>query len=66
MAIKDMIQYLNEVKLELSRVEWPSFAVFVGSTIVVLMLVIFFALYLGFVDYLFASLARYIFTTYNI
>lgn len=66
MAIKDMIQYLNEVKIELSRVEWPTFSVFVGSTIVVLMLVVFFAIYLGLVDYTFASLARYIFSTYNI
>ena len=65
MAIKNMVQFLNQVKFELSKVEWPSFSVFIGSTIVVLMLVLFFSLYLGVIDFGFAKLARYVFGIYG-
>ena len=56
-----LIQFLHEVRVELSKVAWPSFDEFVGSTIVVLFLVVVFALYLGVIDAIFYWTVRYIF-----
>ena len=57
-----MMQFLNEVKVELSRVVWPKFDEFVGATIVSLLLVIIFAIFFGSVDRIISLLAKYIFT----
>ena len=65
MAIKNAVQFFREVRGELSKVEWPKFNEFVGSTLVVLFLVCFFALYLGLVDLGLSKLAKYIFTVYG-
>ena len=46
----NVTQFLQEVKVELSRVEWPTFPEFVGSVIVVFIVVLAFALFLGVVD----------------
>jgi len=54
-------QFLHEVRVELSKVVWPSFDEFAGSTIVVLFLVAIFAVYLGALDAIFYWLIRYIF-----
>ncbi|MBA3954008.1 preprotein translocase subunit SecE [Candidatus Dependentiae bacterium] len=43
-------QFLKEVKVELSRVEWPKLDEWVGATAVTLILVVFFAIFLGLVD----------------
>ena len=48
--IKDVTQFVKDVQLELSKVTWPTFNEFVGSTIVVLLLMSFFSIYLGLVD----------------
>jgi len=64
--MKDVMQFFSEVKLELSRVVWPKFDEFTGSTIVVLVIVVAFALYLGGVDFGLTYLARYIFEQYSI
>jgi len=65
MAIKSAVQFIKEVRGELSKVEWPNFNEFVGSTIVVLFLVCFFSIYLGLVDLGLSRLAKYIFTLYG-
>ncbi len=65
MAIKNAVQFIKEVRIELSKVEWPNFNEFVGSTLVVLFLVCFFAIYLGIVDLGLSKLAKYIFTLYG-
>lgn len=65
MAFKDIVQFLQGVRAELSKVEWPTFDEFVGSTLVVLVLVLFFAIYLGIVDLGLSKLAKYIFTLYG-
>ncbi len=65
MAIKNAVQFIKEVRIELSKVEWPNFNEFVGSTLVVLFLVCFFAIYLGIVDLGLSRLAKYIFTLYG-
>jgi preprotein translocase subunit SecE len=65
MAFKDIVQFLQGVRVELSKVEWPKFNEFLGSTLVVLVLVVFFAIYLGIVDLGLSKLAKYIFTLYG-
>lgn len=44
------LEFLKEVRVELSKVEWPKRDEFIGSTIVTLILVLFFTIYLGVVD----------------
>ncbi len=65
MAIKNAIQFLKEVRFELSKVEWPSFQEFIGSTLVVLVIVALFVAYLGVIDLGFTQLARYVFRAYG-
>lgn len=46
----NVMQFLKEVRTELSRVEWPKPDEFIGATIVTLLLVLFFSIYLGLID----------------
>ena len=64
--MKDVIQFLNEVRLELSKVVWPKVDEWIGSTIIVLILVLVFALYLKAVDWGFSELIRHIIKTYGL
>ena len=48
--IQKSIQFLREVKVELKKVTWPSRKQTMGSTAVVIVLVIIIALFLGLVD----------------
>ena len=48
--VKNVTQFFKEVQIELSKVTWPTFNEFFGSTIVVLLLMSFFSVYLGLVD----------------
>ena len=59
--IKGIFQFLSDVNREFSKVLWPSRSELIGSTVVVLVLVVFFSLYLGLVDFIFAQLAARIF-----
>jgi len=63
--IKDVTRFVKEVHLELSKVTWPKFDEFLGSTVVVLVLVTFFSIYLGLIDLGFSELARLVFKLYN-
>jgi preprotein translocase subunit SecE len=65
MAVKQAVQFLKEVKSELGRVVWPRFDEFVGALIVVLLVMAFFALYLGLLDLGFTRLAQFVFAWYN-
>ncbi len=58
---KNAMQFLADVNREFSRVVWPTKADLIGATVVVLVLVVFFAIYLGLVDFVFARLAARIF-----
>jgi preprotein translocase subunit SecE len=53
-------QFLREVRAELKRVTWPSRKETIGSTSIVLVLVILVAAYLGIVDFLLHNLIRQI------
>jgi len=48
-----IVRYLHEVRAELARVDWPSRKELIGSTLIVLVVLIALALYLGAWDYLF-------------
>jgi len=50
MTVRDIVRFFREVRVELSKVVWPKFDEFVGSTLIVLFLVGVFAVYLGAVD----------------
>ncbi len=54
------IQFLREVKIELSKVTWPSRKQTIGSTVVVLVFVFIIAMFLGLVDIGLSSLVRLI------
>lgn len=47
---KDISRFLTEVKAEMAKVVWPSWHDLVASTIIVLILVTIFAIYLSGVD----------------
>jgi preprotein translocase SecE subunit len=63
--MKDVLQFFNEVKVELTRVIWPKFDEWVGSTVIVLVLVAVLALYLYFVDGILSLLVHRIFDYYS-
>lgn len=60
------LQFFKEVKSELGKVVWPSYDEFVGSTIVVLVLMTAFAIYLGIVDLALSHLAQYVFAKFGV
>ncbi len=63
--MKNVVQFLHEVRSELSKFVWPNFNSFVESTIVVFVLVIAFALYLWSIDKGFTGVMGYIFRHYG-
>jgi preprotein translocase subunit SecE len=55
------IQFLREVKVELKKVTWPSKKQTIGSTVVVIVLVMIISLFLGVVDMSLSGLVRVVF-----
>lgn len=51
--------YLKDVRQELGKVMWPDRPEVVVSTVVVLATVIFFAVYIGVLDFVFGQILRY-------
>ena len=56
-----MITFFKEVRQELAKVAWPNFDEFVGSTVVVLIIIAAFAIYLGAVDFGLGYLSEFIY-----
>ena len=52
------MQFLREVKVELKKVTWPSRKQTIGSTVVVIILVLIVSLFLGVVDIGLSNLVR--------
>jgi len=52
------VQFLREVKIELKKVTWPSRKQTIGSTVVVIALIVLISLFLGSVDIGLSSLIR--------
>lgn len=57
----DGLDFLVGVQKEFSKVVWPTRSELIGTTIIVLVLMVFFAIYLGAVDFLLSTLAARIF-----
>lgn len=64
--VQMVTQFLGEVRVELGRVVWPKFDEWIGSTIVVLVVVIVAAFYLWVVDLGISKLAGILFTRYSL
>ncbi|MBN1292403.1 MAG: preprotein translocase subunit SecE [Candidatus Latescibacteria bacterium] len=50
--IDDSKKFIREVRAEMSKVTWPSWLELKGSTILVIIVSVFFAVYIGAVDVL--------------
>lgn len=59
--MKNVNNFLGEVRIELSKIIWPKFDELVGSMIIVLLIVTAFSIYLGIIDFIFYKLAQQIF-----
>jgi preprotein translocase subunit SecE len=59
-VVNETIKFLREVKVELKKVSWPSRKETIGSTSVVLVVVIIVALFLGIIDIGLSRLVRII------
>lgn len=57
----DGLDFLSGVQKEFSKVIWPTRSELIGTTIIVLVLMVFFAIYVGAVDFLLSTLAARIF-----
>jgi preprotein translocase subunit SecE len=53
-----ILKYLKEVKIEMSKVAWPSWPELKGSTILVIILSAFFAIFIGGVDLVLSFVSR--------
>lgn len=53
--MKNLGSFLKEVKVELSKVVWPKREEFVGSIIVVVLVLIAFTIFFGVVNYIFQT-----------
>ena len=51
--MKSIVTFVQEVKVELAKVVWPTKDEFVGATIVALIVILAFALFLGIVNHAF-------------
>ncbi len=56
--VERIAQYLREVWVELNRVEWPSRREMISMTIVVIVVLVVMAIYLGIFDYLYTVLIK--------
>jgi len=65
MLANNAIQFLHDVRIELSKVVWPKFDDFAGSSMVVLFLVCIFSIYLGALDFGLSQLAKLIFSLHG-
>jgi preprotein translocase subunit SecE len=50
------IDFLREVKAELTKVNWPSQSELTGSTAVVIVITIILAVFVGFIDFMLSAL----------
>jgi len=58
-VIDNSKKFFKEVKSEMSKVTWPNWAELKGSTILVIILSVFFAVYVGLIDLLLSYVRRF-------
>lgn len=56
--LERFIRYIREVRTELARVDWPSRRELIASTMIVVVVLLVVALYLGFWDYIFTVIVK--------
>jgi preprotein translocase subunit SecE len=56
--IDESAKYLKEVKAEMSKVTWPTWIELKGSTILVIVLSVFFTIYINMLDLIVTSITR--------
>ncbi|MBT3455459.1 preprotein translocase subunit SecE [bacterium] len=59
--IQGISKFVNEVKVELTKVIWPTWRELIDFTIVSLFFIVIFAFYLGGLDFVFSILVKKIF-----
>jgi len=64
--MKDIVQFLTEVRIELGKVVWPKIEEWIGSAIIMLILVFLCAVYLGIIDFGLSRLGGLIFKSYSV
>ena len=57
----NFVLFFKEVRQELAKVIWPSFDELVGSTIIVLIIIAAFTIFLGAVDFTFRHFSEFIY-----
>ena len=57
--IDKSLKFLKEVKVEMSKVTWPNWLELKGSTILVIVLSVFFAVYIGIIDLILSQIQRF-------
>jgi len=62
----EISKFFSEVRNEFAKVIWPTKQEFIGSIIIVLFIIAFFAIYLGVVDFGLSRFARSIFGRFGI
>jgi len=65
-AMNEIVKFFSEVRVELSKVLWPSWDEWTGSTIIVLVVIAFFSIYLGVLDLGLGKLAKFVFGQFGI
>jgi preprotein translocase subunit SecE len=55
MSLGKVIQFFRDVRVELGKVTWPNREELIGSTIIVIVLSLIMAVYIGFMDFLLSS-----------
>ncbi|KKQ33526.1 MAG: Preprotein translocase, SecE subunit [candidate division TM6 bacterium GW2011_GWF2_37_49] len=53
-----MVTFVSEVKAEIKKITWPTKDELIGTTIIVCIIVLVFALILGFMDAMFSALLK--------
>jgi len=56
----NFILFVREVRQELAKVIWPTWDELVGSTVIVLIIIAAFAVYLGAIDFAFRVLSGFV------
>jgi preprotein translocase subunit SecE len=56
MSLGRIFKFFKEVKVELGKVTWPNRQELIGSTIIVIVLSVLMAVYIGFLDFVLSSL----------
>jgi preprotein translocase subunit SecE len=55
MSLVKIFKFFKEVKIELTKVTWPNRQELIGSTIIVIVLSLLMAVYIGFLDFILSS-----------